>query len=148
MPRTTIVYVGAATTNASAAFQSHVSLFKQKLRDSGGAIILEWDASAQPHLGNSLYERDTANIRGAHIFIALLGEPSIGLGMEIAEAMRERKPVLALYPHDSNPSRLLQAAAESGYVELRPYSDINRAQAIACEFVERHAQKYRESALI
>ena len=148
MSRPTIVYVGAAATNASVAFQSHVSLFKQKLRDSGNAIILEWDASAQPHLGNSLFERDTANIRGAHIFIALLGEPSVGLGMEIAEAMRERKAVLALHPREVSPSRLLQAAAQSGHVELRPYHDMSDAHQIACEFIERHAKKYQARALI
>jgi|GEM_PF-5393417 len=148
MPRTTIVYVGAATTNASVAFKSRVGLLKQKLRDAGNAIILEWDASSQPHLEQPLYERDIANIRGAHIFIAVLGEPSLGLGMEIAEAMRERKAVLALYPRGDSPSRLLQSAAQSGYVELRPYGNLDDALSIACEFIERHAQKYRANALI
>jgi hypothetical protein len=62
--------------------------------------------------------------------------------------MRERKAVLALYPQGDSPSRLLQSAALSGYVELRSYKDLDEARSIACEFIERHTKKYTATAFI
>jgi nucleoside 2-deoxyribosyltransferase len=126
------------------AFRNRVSIFKQRLREAGSALILEWVASDAG--GTNVYERDLSLVRSAHMLVAILDEPSTGLGLEIGEAMREHKPILCMHRRDITPSKLLEAAAISGYLEIRSYNGYDEMVRTACEFITRQAARYRQPA--
>jgi hypothetical protein len=70
------------------------------------------------------------------VMIAIIDEPSIGLGMEISEAIRDKKPLLCLYNRASKVSRMIEAAAKGGYLALSTYRDMHEAADIAAEFIK------------
>jgi len=138
----TIVYVGSATTHASRSLIQYVSNFKQRLRENTHALVLEWVETVDG-TRPEMFERDLDNIRMCHVLIALIDEPSIGLGMEIAEAIRHRKAVLCLHKKGVMPSRLLQAAYRAGFAEIRSYERPSEALEIAREFINSRAPQQR-----
>src|SRR5262245_31309560 len=124
---TRIIYVGGASTNASASFDRQISDFKQRLRDISSALVLEWKLEEGDGTKPEMYDRDLNNIRMCDVLIALIDEPSIGLGMEIAEAIRSRKTILCLHSPNITPSRLLQAGCQAGFLDIATYRDLDDA---------------------
>jgi nucleoside 2-deoxyribosyltransferase len=57
--------------------------------------------------------RDLAEIARADCLVAWLGEPSLGVGAEVAIALADRKPVLALVPEGRKVSRFLLGLLET-----------------------------------
>jgi nucleoside 2-deoxyribosyltransferase len=60
-------------------------------------------------------ERDVDHVSAADALVAYLGEPSLGVGAEVAIALRAGKPVLAVAEADRLVSRFLL-----GFLELHP----------------------------
>lgn len=76
------------------------------------------DPHRAPNLsGRDVYEQDRAGLGGCHVLVAFLDEPSFGVGAEIAVALTERIPVLALRRSGRASSRFVEGmvdAAECG----------------------------------
>jgi nucleoside 2-deoxyribosyltransferase len=129
-----IVYVGAALTNASGRLKNVIPQFKQLLRDKTDTIVLRW-VGMESEVDEGFYARDLGNVQMCDVMIAIVDEPSIGLGMEIAQAILERKPLLCLYKEGSTVSRMLEAAAKDGHLLLQSYKEINDATEHAADFI-------------
>src|SRR4051812_28919326 len=120
-----IVYVGCSVTNGSKDLESFIDEFKKGLRMATSALVLEWIGNSPDRTINDLYTSDFNNVRHSDAIIAIVDEPSIGLGMEIQEAIVLKRPILCLYRHGRVVSRLLKSAADAGAVPLRTYRDAN-----------------------
>jgi 2'-deoxynucleoside 5'-phosphate N-hydrolase len=57
---------------------------------------------------DSVAEQDIAKLSKADVILAYLGEPSLGVGAEIAIAVQQGKHILALYESSKNVSRFVQ----------------------------------------
>ena len=131
-----IVYVGAALTNASSTLRQAIPAFKQLLRDRTDSIVLRW-VGTDIAIGEGFYQRDLGNVQMCDVMIAIVDEPSIGLGMELGQAISEGKPTLCLYNETSKISRMVEAAAKDGLVKLAAYKNIYDAADIAADFIKK-----------
>jgi nucleoside 2-deoxyribosyltransferase len=74
------------------------------------------DPVRDAHLSNTdVAERDLDNLTAADALVAYVGEPSLGVGAEVAIALRAGKRVLALAERNQRVSRFLL-----GLIELHP----------------------------
>lgn len=60
-----------------------------------------------PH---QVYERNAGNIKAADFVLAYMGEPSLGVGIELELARKYRKPVIAFAPQATRVSRMALGA--------------------------------------
>jgi hypothetical protein len=134
-----IVYVGSSVTNASPALTDFVRRFKRSLRASTAALIIEWIEKDSSVSFPDFFSKDLNNVRQCDAMIAIVDEPSIGLGMEICEAMRMQKPLLCLHKKDIEVSRLLVCMPLREHYEMHAYISEEDAVRIAAEFVRTHA---------
>lgn len=67
----------------------------------------------------TVYKMDIASLLESDIIIAVIDEPSTGVGAEIGIALERHKKVIALYNTNSEPSRFIL-----GLLEESPYSVI------------------------
>jgi nucleoside 2-deoxyribosyltransferase len=71
------------------------------------------DPVRDPHLPNAeVARRDLAEVRAADVLVAYVGEPSLGVGAEVAIALAEGKRVLLVAESDRKVSRFLLGLAE------------------------------------
>ena len=71
------------------------------------------DPVRDPHLSNTeVARRDLAEVRAADVLVAYVGEPSLGVGAEVAIALAEGKRVLLVAEADRKVSRFLLGLAE------------------------------------
>jgi hypothetical protein len=105
------LYVGCSLTGASEEFKNSVEKLKGNLRAEGyevfdfvgliagtSADVYNWD------IGHCVQDCDA--------LIGICDFPSIGLGYELCQATRLKKPVLAIAHTDSLVTRLVLGAAE------------------------------------
>lgn len=85
------------------------------------------DPVRDPHLSNAeVATRDLAEVTAADVLVAYVGEPSLGVGAEVAIALAAGKRVLLLAEADRKVSRFLL-----GLAELYPsQSDVLRYKSI------------------
>ena len=89
---------------------------------------LHADPVRDAHLSNlEVAERDLDHVTAADVLVAYVGEPSLGVGAEVAIALRAGKRVLAVAESDRRVSRFLL-----GLVELHP------AQALVLRYQSEH----------
>ena len=113
-----LAYISGALLNAAQLDKSRAlyERFAQACRDAG------WDAyvphqHADPvrdaHLSNTeVAERDLENVTAADVLVAYVGEPSLGVGAEVAIALRAGKRILLVAESDRRVSRFLLGLAE------------------------------------
>ncbi|HEX5070336.1 MAG TPA: nucleoside 2-deoxyribosyltransferase [Vicinamibacterales bacterium] len=113
-----LAYISGALINAAAIERSRAlyERFGEACRTAG------WDAyvphqHADPerdrHLSNvEVAERDIDQVSAADALVAYVGEPSLGVGAEVAIALRAGKRVLVLAESDARVSRFLLGLAE------------------------------------
>jgi len=113
-----LAYISGALINAAALNRSRAlyERFGEACRAAG------WDAyvphqHADPerdgHLSNlEVAERDIDQVSAADALVAYVGEPSLGVGAEVAIALRAGKRVLVLAESDARVSRFLLGLAE------------------------------------
>jgi nucleoside 2-deoxyribosyltransferase len=143
-----IIYVASSVTFASEAHRRFVHAFKQELRLSTSALILEWIGKSSHLKLDDFYKRDFNNVRMCDAMIAVVDEPSIGLGMELQEAIARRKPLICLRKEGTSLSRLLVSAHDSLGLQIEEYRDMPEAIAIASDFVNAIAERESETAAV
>ncbi len=114
-------YISGALLNAAQLDRSR-ALYE---RFAGACLAAGWEAyvphqHADPvrdaHLSNiDVAERDVDHVTASDALVAYVGEPSLGVGAEVAIALRGGKRVLVLAEADRRVSRFLL-----GFVELHP----------------------------
>jgi len=124
-----LAYISGALINAAALNRSRAlyERFGEACRAAG------WDAyvphqHADPerdgHLTNvEVAERDIDQVSAADAVVAYVGEPSLGVGAEVAIALRAGKRVLVLAESDARVSRFLLGLA-----------DLHPSQARICRY--------------
>ena len=92
------------------------------------------DPERDGHLSNTdVARRDVEAVMKADVLIAYVGEPSLGVGAEVAIALAAKKPVLVLAEEDRKVSRFLLGLVELDGAPERVcrYSTIDGA----CEWI-------------
>ena len=116
-----LAYVSGALINAAdlARARALYETFAAACRDAGWEAYVPHqhaDPVRDPEMANTdVAERDLDQVSAADVLIAYLGEPSLGVGAEVAIALRAGKRVLALAEADRRVSRFLL-----GLIELHP----------------------------
>lgn len=132
------VYVGCALTTAPQSFRDTVAAFKIALaavRDSKREFeILEF-VGLENGTAQEVYDHDLGNVEQCHVMIAFVEEPSIGLGIELATAIRLEKPILCLHRPESRVTRMLFGARDKHLLAIMPYDGIDDAVSIAWGFI-------------
>lgn len=104
------LYVGCSLTQAPEEFKNDVAGFKEALREKGYEVfdfVGLVKGSAE-----DVYRWDIEHcVRDCDALIGICDFPSIGLGFELNEAIRLKKPVLAVAHEDASVTRLLLGAA-------------------------------------
>jgi nucleoside 2-deoxyribosyltransferase len=137
-----LAYISGALLNAAHLDQSRA--LYERLAEACRAA--GWDAyvphqHADPvrdaHLSNvDVAERDLENVAAADVLVAYVGEPSLGVGAEVAIALRAGKRVLIVAEADRRVSRFLLGLAElnAGQASVFRYQSVDDAAAwIAAE---------------
>lgn len=111
MNKESLIYVGCALTQASQEFKEEVEEYKRSLRDVGYEVLnfigLEKGTDVD------VYRWDIKHcVRTCDIFVGICDYPSIGLGVELNEATRLGKEVLAVAHTESEVTRLILGAAK------------------------------------
>ena len=124
-----LAYISGALLNAAALDRSRVlyERFAEACRAAGWEAYVPHqhaDPVRDGHLSNvDVAERDIDQVTAADALVAYVGEPSLGVGAEVAIALRAGKRVLVLAESSARVSRFLL-----GLVELHP------SQAHICRY--------------
>lgn len=129
------VYVGSSVTNASEQLLDFVARFKQDLRLISTAHVIEWVGKDSPMTIHDFYRKDLNNVRNCDVMVAIVDEPSIGLGIEIREALAIHKPLICIHKKGTQVSRLLACARETEEFCIREYTTREEAATYAAEFI-------------
>jgi hypothetical protein len=106
------LYVGCSLTGASQEFRDRVEEFKLALRAEGYEIFDFVGLIAGTP--KDVYDWDIGHcVKDCDALIGICDFPSIGLGYELNEAIRSKKPVLGIAQKDSLVTRLIIGAAEA-----------------------------------
>ena len=92
------------------------------------------DPVRDPHLSNAeVATRDLAEVTAADVLVAYVGEPSLGVGAEVAIALAAGKRVLLLAEADRKVSRFLLGLAElyPSQSDVLRYKSIDEATALS-----------------
>lgn len=136
------MYVGASLTHASDTHRRFFADFKEALRLASPALILEWLGPEPHHIPpHEFYELNMNNVRRSDAMIAIVDEPSIGLGMEIGEAIVRNRPLLCIHKEGAKISRLLRGARDGIGIPVEPYRDLPHAVEIAVTFLDTLSMK-------
>ena len=130
-----LAYISGALLNAAQIDQSRA--LYERLADA--CRQAGWDAYVphqhadpvrDPHLSNlDVAERDLENVTAADVLVAYCGEPSLGVGAEVALALRAGKRVLVVAEADRRVSRFLLGLAElhAGQASVLRYRTVDEA---------------------
>lgn len=142
------LYVGCSLTHAPEEFKNDVEELKDRLG-------IDWDVMQFLGLTDGteldVYQRDIVeNVGGCDAFLGIVDEPSLGLGWELREATRLRKPTLAVAHIGTKVSRVILAApAFNSTMSFRQYESlVDDVPAIVAEEFEvvRDAVRLRHFA--
>ena len=131
----TVIYVGAALTNASSKLSRFFPEFKSKLRGACDALVIEWIGPTSEKIPD-IYHRDFRNIAMSDAVIMLVDEPSFGVGIMIGETVHQGKPFLCLHRDEKPVSRMLIGAIEAGRGKIEVYRDMADAIRISVDFIK------------
>lgn len=128
------VYVGCGLTSAPEDFKRFVASFKQALRTELGLEVFEFLGTLEG-TPTDVYVTDLRNVEDCDAFIAIVDEPSTGLGMELQHAIERGKHTLCLASEGLTITRMVRGADELGKVKLVRYSDQDSALAATRAFL-------------
>ena len=134
--KTPVIYIASSVTHASESYRKFVRDLKQELRLRTQAVVLEWMDKEPVEKLEGFFERDMKNISMSSHVVALVDMPSIGLGMEIKEALLKKKPLLCLAKEGAEISRLLLAAQLSYEFKIEHYSALQETVERVKRFIE------------
>lgn len=132
-----LAYISGALLNAAHIDQSRAlyERFAEACRAAGWEAYVPHqhaDPIKDPHLSNiDVAERDLENVTAADVLVAYVGEPSLGVGAEVAIALRAGKRVLVVAEADRRVSRFLIGLAElhEGQAAVFRYQTVDEAAA-------------------
>jgi len=130
-----IVYVSSSVTHAPKTYRDFIKKFKQELRSATSALVIEWVDQDAPMIPDDFFRKNINNVLKCDVMVAITDEPSIGVGMEIQEAIRNKKPMLCLYEKGHTVSRLLLSAKQAGEIRLETYESLEDAVERASDFI-------------
>lgn len=128
------IYVGCALVKASQEYRDFVASFKHKLDVEPDIEVLEF-IGLDKGTATDVYRHDFAQVQACDAMLAFCDEPSIGLGMEIREAIHCKKPILCLHLAGTPITRMLIGAQEAGDVAIETYADTDSALAVVLKFL-------------
>ena len=128
------IYVGCALTNAPQTFRDFVAMFKRTLSEHLDVHVLEF-LGLTGGTSTDVYHMDIGNVDKCDVFIAIVDEPSLGLGMEIMRAIMQGKQILCLHHKDTTITRLLLGAGELALCTVLQYHDADSAVTVAKDFL-------------
>lgn len=120
------IYVGCALNKAPQGFRDFVANFKRELGNEPDVEVLEF-IGLVAGTATDVYRHDFAQVRGCDAMLAFCDEPSIGLGMEIREAIHFQKPLLCLHRAETPITRMLIGAQEAGDLAIDTYTETDSA---------------------
>jgi 2'-deoxynucleoside 5'-phosphate N-hydrolase len=134
-------YISGALLNAVHLDQSRAlyERFADACRQAGWEAYVPHqhaDPVRDAHLSNiDVAERDLDNVTAADVLVAYVGEPSLGVGAEVAIALRAGKPVLVVAEADRRVSRFLLGLAElhPSQAQVCRYRTVDEAAAWIAE---------------
>jgi hypothetical protein len=113
------IYVGCALTHASQSYKTKIKTFKNKLRKIPRVTVLEFCPPAKGERQSSLpakvvFENDIeGGVEQADIVITEVSLSSLGLGVELSVAIRERKvPTIMFIKKRKHLSKLIQGMSQ------------------------------------
>jgi nucleoside 2-deoxyribosyltransferase len=136
MPKTAKqLYVGCSLTQAPEEFKTAVENFKDALR-ARGYEVFDFVGLVNG-TSKDVYNWDIKHCVGdCDALIAICDYPSIGLGYEMNEAIRLKKPVLAIAQADAGVTRLVLGAAEvEDNLRFERYNEMNDALELVDELL-------------
>lgn len=128
------IYVGCALVKASQEYRDFVASFKHKLDAEPDIEVLEF-IGLDKGTATDVYRHDFAQVQACDAMLAFCDEPSIGLGMEIREAIHCKKPILCLHLAGTPITRMLIGAQEAGDVAIETYADTDSALTAVLKFL-------------
>jgi len=138
------LYIGCSLTHATEDFRKEVDALKNNLRldyeildffssiDDNGSLIQPVSSSDE-----DVYMWDIhACVKNCDVFIAIVDQPSIGLGYELGTAIEKlSKPTLALAHKDTRVTRLVLGINHPNY-KLARYTSITEIPSLIKQFIE------------
>ena len=95
--------------------------------------VLELEKKLTP---TSIYERDMKLLNECDVVIAEVSNPSLGVGYEVCQALRLKKPTLCLFQIDIFVSRII-IGNTSPYITLGEYKDTAMLIHLIDKFLHR-----------
>jgi nucleoside 2-deoxyribosyltransferase len=129
------VYVGCALKKSSEEYRDFVTEFKSSLQDLPDINVMEF-LGLTAGTATDVYTVDLGNVRDCDAMIAMIDEPSIGLGMEIQYATSLKKQLLCLNRTGNDVTRMVIGASELGLLNLETYDDEEDALVRAASFLQ------------
>lgn len=130
------LYVGCALAHSSQEFKEFISSFKQKIAEETGIEVLEFLGQVKGTEAE-VYKHDIEQVHSCDFFVAFVDYPSLGLGMELNEAITQNKKPLLFIKQGLVLSRMVKGAHDLGLVRLEQYTDLNHAMDISKEFINQ-----------
>ena len=129
------LYVASSLTHAPEAFRAAVEDFKKALR-ARGYEVFDFVGLVNG-TAKDVYKWDIGHCVGdCDALVAICDHPGIGLGFELCEAIRLKKPVLAVAHHDATVTRLVLGAAETEpNMRFERYADLHDVAALVDEWL-------------
>jgi len=121
------IYVGCALTHATEEFRQSIEALKNSLRAEGHEVLdFMWVSGKTDPV--EIYKWDIENcVKNCDAFVAIADHPSLGLGFELGEAARLKKPTLVLAHTDALVARIIIGAAEVlDSFEMERYDDLDK----------------------
>ena len=114
----------------------------EMLRDRGHQVLTFHVASKNIHEeelkvdDKEIFLKDTNWLNEADCVIAEASIPSLGVGYEIAYALKREIPVLAVYDTKYAPISAMITGNNSPYIDVREYSSITQLEYFISDFLE------------
>jgi hypothetical protein len=123
------LYVGCALKNAPKEFIERVFLLRSELAKDPRYEILEFLGPGKPE---DIYRRDIHEcVANADMMLAVVDQPSLGLGYEMATHCKHfKRPLLAVAHKDSVVSGLIEGIHGEGRFSFARYSEISEVPSI------------------
>lgn len=121
------IYVGCALTHATEEFRQSIERLKGTLRAEGYDVLdFMWVKGGSDPV--EIYKWDIEHcVKNCDAFVAIADHPSLGLGFELGEAARLKKPTLVLAHKDALVARIIIGAAEVlDSFKMQRYQDLDK----------------------
>lgn len=130
------VYISGALMGSSNLETAQVRYenFGQMIEQIGyTAYIPHQNTSPNENAGLSddhVYQKDIENLESSEILFVYIGEPSLGVGAEIAIAIKSKKKIIAVFEEDKKVSRFItgyiRSYKNSNIIQYQNYEDLEQ----------------------